>query len=215
MRTTIAIFLLSTTGACDPDQPRVGACDPDTPDSDPYADCVEELVAVEDSDFGHDALPEIVLGPPGGTLDVASLGCGGAITLGFDEPAIVDGPGPDLIVFENPFAPEFPEPGRVSVSEDGEAWHVFDCDPVTLDGCAGVTPVAVTPGSGIEPTDPSRAGGDAFDLGALGLSHARLVRIEDVSAAHWAELGGDYCDPGQAGKGGFDLDAVAAVHGEG
>ena len=53
--------------------------------------------------------PGIVFGPPGnatpttGSLDVLSLGHGGSITLAFTDNEIVDGPGPDFIVFENPF----------------------------------------------------------------------------------------------------------------
>jgi hypothetical protein len=53
--------------------------------------------------------PGIVLGPPGnatpttGSLTVLSLGHGGSITLAFTDNEIVDGPGPDFIVFENPF----------------------------------------------------------------------------------------------------------------
>jgi hypothetical protein len=192
-----------------------GDCEPGDGHSDPFADCVAELVAIEGSDFGHAQLPEIVLGPPKGGLDVASLGCGGSITLYFEDPVIVDGPGPDLIVFENPFAVDFPEPGQVSVSEDGHTWHAFACDPVALQGCAGLTPVAPPgdgPGDAPDYTDPAQAGGDAFDLAALGLARARYVRIDDRSADYWASVGDDYCDPGQAGKGGFDLDAIAAVH---
>src|SRR3989442_8240643 len=53
--------------------------------------------------------PGIVLGPPGsatpttGSLAVMSVGHGGAITLEFPDNEIVDGPGPDLIAFGNPF----------------------------------------------------------------------------------------------------------------
>lgn len=195
--------------ACDPPtDSAIGDCRPGDGRSDAFADCVAELVEVEGSDFGHRDLPEIVLGPPGGALDVASLGCGGSITLYFEDPVIVDGPGPDLIVFENPFAVEFPEPGQVSVSEDAQTWHTFDCDPVALEGCAGLTPTGDAP----DYTDSAQAGGDAFDLAALGLARARYVRIDDLSADYWASVGDDYCDPGQAGKGGFDLDAIAAVH---
>ena len=52
-----------------------------------------------------------MLGPPGGivksggSLDVVSLGLGGVIVLGFGDKAITDRPGPDLVVFENPFWP--------------------------------------------------------------------------------------------------------------
>lgn len=169
--------------------------------SDLFADEVVAFTPAEGSSFGHDRLPDIVLGEPGGSLDVASLGCDGEIVLRFDEPGIVDGPGNDLVVFENSFGASFPEPGEVAVSEDGESWMVFACDPASLVGCAGVTP-----------TDE---GGDGFDLGELAEAPSQVwfVRIRDVSRGYWSELGMDYCDPGQNGSGGFDLDAVAAVHG--
>ncbi|NVB37342.1 cell surface protein [Pseudenhygromyxa sp. WMMC2535] len=206
---------LASTFACGLALTACAAEDPD-PASDPYADAVFELAAAPMASFGHDRLPEIVLGPPGGNLDVASLGCEGEIILAFDEPGILDGPGADLIVFENPFDLSFPEPGEVAVSEDGETWHEFPCDPVTTTGCAGVTPTAALPDSGIDPLDPELAGGDAFDLAALAQAPAQVfyVRIRDRSREYWEALGETpYCDPGQQGAGGFDLDAVAAVHG--
>src|ERR1019366_5543922 len=61
------------------------------------------------SGFGQGSLPGVILGPPlgGGTsegsLDVPSLGNGGSLVVSFDPNAIVDGPGIDFIVFENPF----------------------------------------------------------------------------------------------------------------
>lgn len=183
--------------------------------SEPYADEVVAFTPGEGASFGHDRLPEIVLGPPGGPLDVATLGCEGEIVLRFDEPGIVDGPGVDLIVFENAFASSFPEPGEVAVSEDGETWQPFACDPVALDGCAGVTPTRADLESGVSATDPAQAGGDAFDLATLPDAPAQVhfVRIRDRSREYWAAQGLDYCDPGQMGSGGFDLDAIAAVHG--
>jgi hypothetical protein len=189
-------------------------CEAADEDADPFADAVVELSSPDATTFGHAKLPDIVLGPPGGVYDVASLGCEGSIVLELDPPGIVDGPGPDLIVFENPFD-GFPEPGEVSVSDDGETWMVFPCDPVSLLGCAGVTATLAVPDSGIDPTDPSVAGGDSFDLAALPESPTavRFVRIEDRSRAYWEALGGlSYCDPGNGGSGGFDLDAIAAVH---
>ena len=184
-------------------------------DGDAFADEVAAFTPAPDTSFGHDALPEIVLGPPGGTYDVASLGCEGEIVLRFDPPGIVDGPGPDLIVFENAFSTDFPEPGEVAVSEDGETWSVFACDPVALEGCAGVTPTLALPDSGIDPRDPARAGGDAFDLSDLADAPAEVsfVRIRDRSREYWQAQGGlIYCDPGNQGAGGFDLDAIVAVH---
>lgn len=184
-------------------------------EGDAFADAVVSFEPAPDSYFGHELLPDIVLGPPGGVYDVASLGCEGVIVLELDEPGIVDGPGVDLIVFENSFGLDFPEPGEVAVSVDGEVWETFACDPVTLSGCAGVTPTAATPDSGLDPRDPAVAGGDGFDLAALpgAPAQVRFVRIEDRSRAYWEALGElPYCDPGQGGAGGFDLDAVVAVH---
>lgn len=200
----------------------LGACEPTSGASsvsdDPFADCVDELRAAPDVDFGHDALPDIVLGPPtganqgGGGLDVASLGCGGSITLGFFAPGIVDVPGPDLLVFENAFAYDettFAEPGRVLVSEDGVDWFAFPCATQGVEqgpptGCAGVATVAARDDDA--PFDPERAGGDAFDLAEVGLASARWVRIEDRTREHY---GDDMWCRGSAG--GFDLDAVAAA----
>lgn len=198
--------------------PVLGACAPEDPESDPFADCVDEVRLVG-AGFGQDRLPEIVLGPPvpgtgaSGGVDVLSLGCGGLVTLFFDGPGIPDGPGPDLIVFENPFPvgdATFVEPARVLVSDDGVDWRVFPCAPGRDDppvGCAGIGRVRAGGETGIDPTDPEHAGGDAFDLAELGLSRARWVRLIDVGAAH--EPTRMWC--GGAG-GGFDLDAVAAVH---
>lgn len=94
--------------------------------------------------------PGIVLGPPGdatpvsGSLTVLSLGHGGTIVLEFTDNTIVDGPGPDFIVFENPFfctqAPVtaddpyrvLAEPGIVAASEDGITFHTFPFDSTSL-----------------------------------------------------------------------------------
>lgn len=194
------------------------AVDEDADDAeDPWADCVEAFEPAEGVSYGHDMLPEIVLGPPvgGGELvggtDVVSLGCGGSITLGFREPWPVDGPGPDLVVFENAFRAgeiTFVEPGQVLVSDDGEDWHAFECAPAEgaepPPGCAGLRSVlAAEPG---EEIDPAAAGGDAFDLADVGLAEARWVRIVDRTAEHYGSQ--TWC---LGAGGGFDLDAVAAV----
>lgn len=190
-----------------------GACEGEDSGADAFADALVSFSPAPDTSFGQDQLPEVVLGPPGGTYDVVSLGCEGEIVVELDAPAITDGPGPDLIVFENPFD-GFPEPGEVAVSDDGERWWVFPCDPPSLAGCAGVSPTLALPGSGIDPTDPELAGGDSFDLAALEDPPAvvSLVRIRDRSREYWEGLGQSYCDPGNQGAGGFDLDAVVAVH---
>lgn len=178
---------------------------------DPFADAVVSFVPGEGAGFGADGYPDIVLGPPlgsgdAGSLDVLSLGDQGEIVLEFTDLGLVDGDGPDLIVFENPFTNWY-ETGVVAVSDDGETWHEWPCDPLDeaalYPGCAGVGLVWTHPDNDIDPTDPNTAGGDAFDLADLGVERARFVRIRDSGA-------NDYS--GTAG--GFDLDAVAVVHGE-
>jgi hypothetical protein len=184
---------------------------------DPFADCVDEFLP-EGAGHGAGDLPDIVRGPPeagvggSGSLDVLSLGCGGQITLFFAGAGVVDGPGPDLLVFENPFPVgdgTFVEPARVLVSDDGVDWRAFACD-LEADpprGCAGVALVHASSASGIDPTDPDEAGGDAFDLADVGLARARYVRLIDVGLEY--DPSGTWC----TGKsGGFDLDALAAVH---
>jgi hypothetical protein len=118
--------------------------------------------------------PGVVLGPPGestpisGSLTVVSLGHGGVIVVEFRHTEIIDGPGPDFIVFENAFfcgvAPAsaaddysvFAEPGIVAVSENGIDFVTFPFDATalaqvsslctdrtlieSLDGLIGVTP---------------------------------------------------------------------------
>ena len=163
---------------------------------------------------GQDKLPDIVLGPPKGggastgSLDVATLGNGGSITLGFAPSLIVDRPGPDFIVFENPFnvngdpMKPFAELATVGVSDDGVTFHDFPCTATMYPygSCAGWHPVyANSDTNTIDPTDPAVAGGDAFDLADLGVSEARFVRITDRVD-----------QVGLAGT--FDLDAVSIVH---
>lgn len=199
--------------------PVLGACPGDMSQEsadDPFADCVDEFLP-EGAGFGRESFPDIVLGPPeagvdgNAGLDVLSLGCGGQITVWFAG-GVVDGPGPDLLVFENPFVvgeSTFAEPARVLVSDDGVDWRAFACDPTgdDLAGCAGVAPVRANASNGLAPTDPDEAGGDAFDLAEVGLARARWVRLIDV--------GREYDDTGlwcSGPSGGFDLDALAAVH---
>jgi hypothetical protein len=169
--------------------------------------------------FGEASMPGIVEGPPKGggasqgSLDVVSLGVGGEIVLSFAPNAIVDGPGVDFIVFENPFDiggnPDKPyaEPGEVSVSDDGTTWTTYPCTATSFPygECAGWHPVYSAPGNGISPVDPSTAGGDPYDLADVGLTQARFVRIVDKS--------GEVCpDAGGTNTAGFDLDAISIVN---
>jgi hypothetical protein len=182
-----------------------GHCRPDH-----FADRVVSFTAGPNAGFGQDRFPCIVLGPPegggqqAGSLDVLSLGKEGEIVLAFDDVEIVDGVGPDLLVFENPFQ-GYVETGYVAASEDGLTWKEWPCKPTDADGgypgCAGVNPVNSNSKNGIDPTDVSKAGGDAFDLADLGLARARFIRIRDSGLNPYAGI-----------SGGFDLDAVAAVN---
>ncbi len=158
--------------------------------------------------FGQGAMPDVVLGPPrgsgccAGSLDVVSLGNGGEIVLAFAQNAIVDGPGPDFVVFENPFVANdstFAELGTVSVSGDGQSWQSFPCSATEppYGSCAGHGPVYL---DGVEGAfTPQEAGGDWFDLADVGVTQARYVRIVDR-----ADI------TGMAGV--FDLDAVGIVN---
>lgn len=175
---------------------------------------VESVTYGPGAGFGQTEMPSVVFGPPDGggaltgSLDVVSLGNGGTITLGFGAQTIVDGEGPDFIVFENPFfaggdeSSPFFELATVELSADGETWAAFPCRALEapFGGCAGWQPVYAGPANpSIDPSDPEVAGGDAFDLAELGLAEARFVRLTDRVD--------------QVGfQGAFDLDAVALVH---
>jgi hypothetical protein len=117
----------------------------------------------------------------------------------------------------------------VSVSQNGVDWFVFSTCQLSLaeaplhPGCAGVYPVLSRSQAGFPhaslPTTvpiedllgqeidflqiPAGAGGDSFDLADVGLAWARYVRIDAASFVD---------GPGAAPVGGFDLDAVAALH---
>ena len=172
---------------------------------DPWADRLVRFSPGPGAGFGQDRLPGVVLGAPSGggassgSLDVLSLGKNGVIELEFLDLMAIDGPGVDLLVFENGFT-GFLETGVVEVSSDGLDWKRFPCG-ATLDagvtGCAGTRPVYANPAQGISGTDPLVAGGDGFDLAQVGLSSARFVRITDSGANS---------------GGGFDLDAIAVVN---
>lgn len=180
-------------------------------ESNPFADKVVSFTPGEYAGFGQDGYPQVVLGPPHGggssmgSLDVLSLGQRGEIVLELTDLGVVDGPGVDLLVFENPFG-NFAETGVVALSEDGLTWHEFPCDATNraggYPGCAGVKHVFSSPDNGLGATDPAVAGGDGFDLATLGVARARFVRIRDSGANSYGLT-----------SGGFDLDAVAVVNG--
>lgn len=165
--------------------------------------------------FGSSALPGIVLGPPQGRGDfagsthVVSLGRGGEIILDLGRCFLTDGPGVDLIIFENAFliggdpSNPYAELGAVGLSEDGISFVEFACSyehyPYT--GCAGWHPVYSSVSNDISPFDVDLAGGDKFDLAEIGVESARYIRIRDMGSA------------GFGTSVGFDLDALSVING--
>ncbi|MBN1282419.1 MAG: hypothetical protein JXA24_01430 [Proteobacteria bacterium] len=167
--------------------------------------------------FGQSSMPTVVLGPPrgagelSGSLHVLSLGNGGSIAIDLGNCPAIDGPGDDFIVFENAFfiggnpAAPYAELGIVSASADGVNFLTFPCSlgSYPYHGCAGWNPVYSHPDNGIDPFDPSVAGGEAYDLADVGLAMAKYIMITDAGMAG-----------GSGTTAGFDLDAISVVNGE-
>lgn len=143
--------------------------------------------------------PSNALGSPSGATGVHSLGTGGYLTLGFQTP-IVDGPGADFLVGENPFRlgsssfEAYAEMMFVEVSSDGVHFARFPSryfgPPVqpgpfgtaqigTYLGLAGQTPVLATNPS-VDAQDVVDAGGDAFDLTDLAAHPAVVANLVDL-----------------------------------
>lgn len=155
------------------------------------------LVSFTVGERGGFGSPEFSLGAPegcgercGNTSGIVSLGRGGKIVLKFAQP-VANGPGVDLIVFENAFRRAggdiFFEPGEVSVSPDGIQWATFPClvNTPAPNGCAGYAPVLLSPEGTIRADDAERAGGDLFDFDNLPDGQPQgpylFVRITDRS----------------------------------
>jgi hypothetical protein len=196
--------------------PQKNLTEPECEEDLPYARRLINFTEGSNAGFGQSELPDIVLGPPetgspaSGAMHVLSLGIGGEIILSFGEQTVFDGEGPDLIIWENAFWEggdpnrPFAELGEVSVSMDGDTWHVFPCEPDLEEGydnhCAGWRPRLEYDPCTLVPLKANEVGGDAFDLADLELTEIRYVRIRDLATS------------GGAPSAGFDLDAVGAVY---
>ena len=161
-------------------------------------------------------------GTTSGSLDVFSLGYipdrNDHITLRWSSARLRNGPGADLVVFENPFVSgsgTFMDLIIVEVSIDGATFRalphrytaadptVYHNDPSLWQGFAGRTPVLLNVDTNpVDPFDPVAAGGDAFDLDAItgddDLARAirsdgvRFVRLVSASARTNPDTGAPY-----------------------
>ena len=219
---------------------------------DPYADRVRAFAPLSTTAYGLSKLPNNVTGPPDGhsTLtpasqptEVVSLnafkggGVGGSITLEFTNNIVEVGPGADFTIFENVMFrggdpdKRFMEPAVVEVALFEGEWHRFPFSvnpPVAgepdlkvpsyyAQGFAGVNAT-----TGDDPTDPTRSGGDSYDIDSLnlpGLSWIRFIRIQSTGHKALRDINGRpvyHTAEENALSGittsGFDLDAVAAVN---
>jgi hypothetical protein len=141
-------------------------------------------------------------GSDAGGADVYSMGYGAnhSITLAWSAGKLANGPGADLVVFENPFDEAgggvFMDLIIVEVSRDGTTWralpyhydnaikNVYVPDPAAWVGFAGKTPVLLNVDTNpVDPFDPAAAGGDSFDLDDVSGSDAEAtaIRTDGVS----------------------------------
>ncbi len=184
-------------------------------------------------------------GPQGGgffsgSFHVASLGDGGSLTLGFDV-TITNGPGADFSVFENCFVSGpgvFGQMAFVEVSSDGVSFarfpnhyagpagplSPFGNSPIgTWSGMTGSMPtLSNVVGNSIDPFDPVRSGGEAFDLseldtdplvlsGTVNTAAIHFVRVVDVFEGALDSLGSPIYDHGGSVSS-ADIDAVAVLN---
>lgn len=163
-------------------------------------------------------------GPTAGGMDVYSLRLDDRrphVVVGWSGRVIVDGPGADLVVFENAFdiasGGRFMDPTVVSVSADGETFAAFPhatgmieatSDPADWIGFAGVTPTQLHVDHVDGPTadDPS-SGGDRFDLADLPDGPVRDAVLRDGVLAVRLEGAGRVEDPATGDT--FPTDPVA------
>lgn len=196
-----------------------------------WADVVVDAPATDALPFGDPALA--VNGARGagalaGGSDVFSLdadGDGAHLTVSWSGRRLVDGPGVDLVVFENAFdvAPgvRFMDPAVVEVSADGQAFVAFpvaygaadpaawSADPTHWEGFAGRSPVLLhVESNAVDPFDAALAGGDGFDLADLPVTLADVVAVRITSATAVVDPATGAPYPHDPVANGADVDAV-------
>lgn len=222
------------------DQPGTTAIAMDSPLFVAWATVVHELVRGPQDinnpsgDLATYGAASDALGPAQGTVfDTVSLGDGGWVTLGFDQP-IRNGAGADFAVFENGFADAFKELAFAEVSSNGVDFFRFAAHSLTQT----LTQVG---GFGlVDPTDLNNLAGKyavgygtPFDLEELvgvspllnvdAVTHVRIVDVVgriDAAPGNPAyqpsldSFGNVVNDPYSTPfpTGGFDLDAVGVIH---
>ena len=165
-------------------------------------------------------------GLEGGGTDTYSMGrsvdVNDTLVLAWSDRLVIDGPGIDLVVFENPFEISGPEVVFmdlliVEASADGETWvawphaylgpdpDAYSPDPALWEGFGGRVPVLLhAEDQAVDPFDADLAGGDRFDLAdlpdeALRAGGVRYVRLRSAT---------DF--PADAVSNGPDIDGVYA-----
>jgi hypothetical protein len=222
----------------------------DASQGDPYADTVLNFNPLTRGGYGSGGIPKNVLGPPNGTSTFvpaylpshvvslhASKAGGGSLVLKFTNNIIESGIGLDFTLFENVFfiandpKRRFMEPAIVEVALHEDEWYRFPCRvQIAADGSidlkqptyytSGFTGVNATTGD--DPTDPTRSGGDSFDLANLGrpdLTWIRFIRIiatgdlvlRDSTGIPISHTSENSALNGRSSSG-FDLDAASAVN---
>jgi len=155
------------------------------------------------------------------------------VTLAWSHGRLQNGPGADLVVFENPFvvgaSGAFMDLVIVEVSLDGVEYRAlahdyiapdpttYRNDPALWPGFAGRTPVLLNIDSNpVDPFDAAAAGGDPLDLDtvvgdddvarAIRTSGARFVRLVSAPARIDPRTGARYVRDGASN--GADIDGV-------
>jgi hypothetical protein len=151
--------------------------------------------------------------------DIVCLGNGGRITMYFPHP-LRDGTGADFAVFENAVSATFLELAFVEVSSDGVNFFRFPNASLTASTVGAFGSVDPTNISGL--AGKYQAGfGTPFDLAALADSplldkqRVGFVRIVDIIGSGTTKDSDNrpiYDPTPTIGSGGFDLEAIGAIH---